>query len=77
MGFAPETAVFLYACALGAGLGVLYDVFRLLRLVTGGKALLVFLEDLLFSFLAAGCGFLSWQGRLWALSCTILRLEKS
>ncbi|HIV18995.1 MAG TPA: spore cortex biosynthesis protein YabQ [Candidatus Merdivicinus intestinigallinarum] len=55
MGFAPETAVFLYACALGAGLGVLYDVFRLLRLVTGGKALLVFLEDLLFSFLAAGC----------------------
>ena len=55
MGFAPETAVFFYACALGAGLGVLYDVFRLLRLVTGGKALLVFLEDLLFSFLAAGC----------------------
>ena len=43
MGFAPETAVFFYACALGAGLGVLYDVFRLLRLVTGGKALLVFL----------------------------------
>ena len=55
MGFAPETAAFFYACALGAGLGVLYDVFRLLRLVTGGKALLVFLEDLLFSFLAAGC----------------------
>lgn len=54
MGFAPETIVFLYACALGAGLGVLYDLFRLMRLVTGGKAALVFVEDVLFFSAAAG-----------------------
>lgn len=55
MGFAPETIVFLYACLLGVGLGIAFDFFRLLRLVFGGQPFLVFLEDLLFFFLAAGC----------------------
>lgn len=55
MGFAPETVVFLYACLLGVGLGVVFDFFRLLRLIFGGQPFLVFLEDLLFFTLAAGC----------------------
>ena len=54
MRVAPETMVFVYACLLRAGLGVLYDFFRMFRMVTGGNAVLVFGEDLLFA-LAAAC----------------------
>lgn len=38
----------LYALLLGAALGVVYDVFRVLRLVGFKAFMLVFLEDILF-----------------------------
>lgn len=49
MGITREALSFLYACLLGAGLGILYDVFRLLRLLLFKNRVVVFLEDLLFS----------------------------
>ena len=49
MGITREALSFLYACLLGAGLGVLYDVFRLLRLLLFKNRVAIFLEDLLFS----------------------------
>lgn len=57
MRVAPETILFLYACLLGAALGVFYDLFRMLRMVTGGNAVLVFAEDLVFALAAAGVTF--------------------
>ena len=43
----------LYALLLGAALGVVYDVFRVLRLVGFKAFLLVFLEDILFFAICA------------------------
>ena len=48
MSVSREAMTFLWACLAGAGLGVIYDCFRLCRLVCGNW-IAVFLEDLLFS----------------------------
>lgn len=57
MRFAPETIVFGYACLIGVGLGIVYDLFRMLRLLTGGNTIAVFVEDLLFAMIASGITF--------------------
>ena len=53
MRIVPETMMFVWACVIGVGLGVLYDVFRMMRLSGLHQMVAVFLEDLLF-FAAAG-----------------------
>ena len=58
MTLAHETIVFLYSLLLGAGVGVVYDVFRVLRLTIGRNRFVVFGEDLLFFAVAAGGTFL-------------------
>ena len=48
-----ELAVVGYAALFGVGVGVLYDVFRVLRLVFRPSAVAVFVEDLIFFFITA------------------------
>ena len=40
--------VFLFSCAVGAFLGVFYDVFRILRIAFKPKWLVVFVQDIIF-----------------------------
>lgn len=49
---------FLLACLLGVGLGVLYDVFRIIRLALWHGKLIVAIQDILFWTAAAVCTFL-------------------
>ncbi len=53
-----QSIIFLAACLLGAGLGLIYDVFRVFRLVFRQGRLLILAEDLLFWFLAGWITFL-------------------
>lgn len=48
---ASQPSVFLAACLLGACLGLLYDVFRILRLAGGDGRGLVFFQDVLFALI--------------------------
>lgn len=48
-----ELAVMGYAAAFGVALGMLYDLFRVLRLLMRPKAAAVFVQDLLFFSIAA------------------------
>jgi spore cortex biosynthesis protein YabQ len=59
---AAQTVAFLYACALGAALGLLYDVFRITRIAFPTGKVGVFLEDLLFFFLCAAATFFYLMG---------------
>ena len=47
---AGQTWLFLLSIALGAGLGVCYDLFRILRIALPHPTLAVLAEDLLFSY---------------------------
>ena len=61
---AGQLTDFLWAVLVGCGLGVLYDVFRLWRLLLCGKGW-VFLQDILWWMLFAFLSFyfaLVWQG---------------
>ena len=48
---ASQPSAFLTACLLGACLGLLYDVFRILRLAGGDGRGLVFFQDVLFALI--------------------------
>lgn len=47
-----QALAFLYSLLLGALLCAIYDVFRMLRISFGGKAIAVFIEDIIFSIVA-------------------------
>jgi spore cortex biosynthesis protein YabQ len=51
---ASQPAVFLSACLIGACMGLLYDVFRILRLAGGNGKGFVFFQDVLFSLICLG-----------------------
>ncbi|MBQ8894664.1 MAG: spore cortex biosynthesis protein YabQ [Clostridia bacterium] len=51
--FSQQAAAFLWSVVLGAVLGVLYDWFRVGRIIRKKGWLAVFLEDLLFALAAA------------------------
>lgn len=55
---AQQVWLFLYSCLLGAALGLLYDVFRILRLAFPAPAPLVLAQDLLYFALCAVATFL-------------------
>jgi spore cortex biosynthesis protein YabQ len=63
---ADQTADFLRALLLGAALGVVYDVFRVLRIAFPQKTafgrLAIFIEDLLFFTLCAAATFVFLMG---------------
>ncbi|WP_052446666.1 spore cortex biosynthesis protein YabQ [Candidatus Soleaferrea massiliensis] len=48
-----QTLLFLQSCLLGAVLGVIYDVFRILRISFKNGSILIFLEDALFFIICA------------------------
>ena len=50
---AGQTVAFLYSCALGAGLCVIYDIFRALRMFFLFGRVLTAVFDVLYFFLAA------------------------
>lgn len=51
--FSDQAVAFLWAVVLGAALGVVYDWFRIGRILRRKWWLTVFLEDLLFALIAA------------------------
>jgi len=58
MAFAWEqTAIFLWAIMVGAGIMLCYDIFRMLRLAFPAADAVIFIEDVIF-FVAAG--FITW-----------------
>ncbi|MGI5893443.1 MAG: spore cortex biosynthesis protein YabQ [Candidatus Merdivicinus sp.] len=57
MYIAPGTIVFGYACCIGVGLGIYYDVFRVLRMLIGKSSGIIFVEDCLFALTATGVTF--------------------
>lgn len=56
-GLAEQTEIFLYSLGFGFLLGILYDVFRTLRLIISNSRLFVFIWDLLYF---AVCSFLTF-----------------
>lgn len=56
-GIAEQTQIFLYSLGFGFLLGVLYDVFRTLRLIISRSKSFVFFADLLYFIL---CSFLTF-----------------
>ena len=52
-----ETHVYLLSVLLGAGIGLLYDLFRALRIVFPHKNIAVAAEDVLFSFLSCSAAY--------------------
>ena len=54
---------FLLSIAVGAGLSLLYDLFRLLRLILPEQTWRIALEDVLYCFL---CGWVILRFALWA-----------
>ncbi|MDR1564135.1 MAG: spore cortex biosynthesis protein YabQ [Oscillospiraceae bacterium] len=55
---ALQNNLFLQALLLGAGIGVLYDFFRLLRIILPAKIVLVFIQDVIFWVITAVATFL-------------------
>ncbi len=43
--------LFFLSCLMGAFMGVLYDIFRILRIAVSHSRIAVFLEDILFCFI--------------------------
>lgn len=52
-----QSMTFLYACLVGAAFGVLYDVFRILRLAFPKGSVLIIVEDILFFAICGVCTF--------------------
>lgn len=55
---ANQTLVFLYACAMGACLSVIYDIFRLVRITFTIGKIAVIIEDILFFLIVSACTFI-------------------
>lgn len=55
---AGQTWIFLMSVALGAALGVLYDVFRIVRIAVRTPPAVVLVEDLAFSIVCTTATFL-------------------
>lgn len=53
MTVARETVIFLLSCLLGMWIGVIYDVFRIMRIAFPPGKWIIFIEDFVFVFIAA------------------------
>lgn len=51
--FLKELWIFSYSCLLGLGLGILYDVFRIVRMLINTKNITIFLQDVIY-FIVSG-----------------------
>ena len=60
---ADQTVTFLIACCFGAAFGVLYDFFRVFRLIRKSGKLAIFFQDIVFFVLSAGGTFVLMLAR--------------
>lgn len=58
IGIAEQTVDFLWSVAFGTLLGLFYDVFRIVRVTVRTPAAVVFVQDVVFWFLAGLCTFI-------------------
>ena len=60
---AHQTQVFIYACLLGAGIGFVYDIFRVMRIAFNSNSVVIFLQDILFCLVvtAASAWYLLYE----------------
>ena len=47
-----QTMIFACSCILGTGLGILYDVFRIIRIAINSKNITIFMEDVIYFILS-------------------------
>ena len=52
-----QVEIFFYACILGGGIGVIYDLFRILRIAIKPGTVSAFIEDIIFFVMLAVCTF--------------------
>lgn len=71
---AMQLLIFGYSCALGAGLGLLYDFFRIVRMMINPHNIAVFIQDVVY-FIISGIitflfvlGFNSGEARFYILA---------
>ena len=57
LSISQQAWVFLWSLLLGAGLGLLYDFFRILRLAIRWNSFWIFIQDLLYWFICAVATF--------------------
>lgn len=70
IGIAEQTVDFLWSVAFGALLGLFYDVFRIVRVAVRAPSPVVFIQDVVFWFLAGLCTFIF----IFAINAGELRL---
>lgn len=59
---AAETELFLMACLLGAGMGIIYDFFRVVRNTIKHNKVFVFIEDFIYTLMFGFAFFLFATG---------------
>ena len=71
---ALQLLIFGYSCVLGAGLGLLYDFFRIIRMMINPRNIAVFIQDVIY-FIISGIitflfvlGFNSGEARFYILA---------
>lgn len=53
-----QTKIFLWSCVLGAFLGIVFDFFRVIRIIKKHSTVAVFIEDVLFIIFSFMCIFI-------------------
>ena len=53
-----QTRLFLWSCVLGAFLGIVFDIFRVIRIIKKHSSVAVFIEDILFIIFSSICIFI-------------------
>ncbi|MDF2566818.1 MAG: yabQ [Oscillospiraceae bacterium] len=48
-----QSLIFLYSCVLGIGLGIVYDIFRIIRLAIKTGPIIIFIQDTIYFMVAA------------------------
>ncbi len=69
-----QILIFLYSCLLGITLGLLYDAFRIIRMIINSMSIMIFFQDILY-FIVSGIvtfifilGFNSGDSRFYILA---------
>ena len=53
-----QSMIFIFSCLLGANLGLLYDCFRLIRMIINPRNIFIFAQDIIYFFVSAMVTFL-------------------
>ncbi len=55
---AMQLVIFGYSCVLGAGLGLLYDFFRIVRMMINPRNIAIFIQDVIYFIISGLITFL-------------------